>query len=539
MARPARAFHALCLTAILLGAPPIDAQISEALRARLEHAAALALEPTNGNPHSDIRDRLVAPELTMKIYQQRDFEPIWARGRQLDLIALVEQAWTHGLNDEDYGLTRLRGLAAHLPTDLAARADVDLAFTDAFVRYTHDLRYGKLDAPSPERNARHDRTHSDMASLLDSLIEAPDLTTRTERSLGHGFLYENLRGWLVRYRIFADKGGWSPVSASRSLRLGDSDPQVDQVRQRLIAEGFAVANAGRLYFDADLEGAVRDFQARYGLLRDGVVGHRTIAAMNVPAETRIDQIRVNLERLRWVTQSWEERLVAVNVAGYRVYYIEGNAVRWSARAVVGRPYRQTPAFRSDLTYLVLNPDWTVPPTILHNDVLPAIRNDRGYLNARQMDVVDYTGRRIDPTTIDWSLYPAQRFPYYIRQRPGAMNELGRIKFVFPNDHLVFLHDTPARNLFEASERVFSSGCIRVERPLELAALLLDAPHWDTQTIDAEVAKGETRTLLLDKPVPIVIVYLTAIAPAANDFNLFADIYERDGALLAGLDRSVE
>lgn len=329
------------------------------------------------------------------------------------------------------------------------------------------------------------------------------------------------------------------MSPGESLRRGDTDARVYEIRQRLTAEGFAIANAGRMFFDADLEDAVRNFQTRYGLLRDGIVGRRTLSAMNLPAAARIDQIRVNLERLRWVTQSWEERFVAVNIAGYRVYYIEGGAVHWSARAVVGRPYRQTPVFRSELTHIVLNPDWTVPPTILRNDVLPAIRKDPGYLDAQRMDVLDHGGARIDPATIDWSLYPAQRFPFYIRQRPGAINALGRIKFVFPNDHLVFLHDTPAKNLFEASARVFSSGCIRVERPLELAVLLLRSPQWDAQRIDAEISRGDTRNLVLDTPVPIVVLYLTAIAPDGDEFSLFDDVYQRDAALLAALDASHE
>ncbi len=517
IARPLWAFLALCLVATLIAALPVAAQSADSIRARLAHGTAFA------------------PELMMTLYQQRNFQPIWPRRRQLDLIGLIAQAWTHGLNDEDYRLSVLRRLTARPPAGVAAQADADLMFTDAFIRYTYDLRYGKLDAQSLERNARQFDLQSDMATIIEELIDAPDLVTRAERSLGHGFLYENLRGWLVRYQKFADKGGWSPVSDGQALRLGDTHARIYEIRKRLAAEGFTIANAGRMYFDEDLEDAVRSFQTRYGLLRDGIVGRRTLATMNVSADERIDQIRVNLERLRWVTQSWEERFVAVNIAGYRVYYIEGNAVQWSARAVVGRPYRQTPVFRSELTYLVLNPDWTVPPTILRNDVLPAIRKDPGYLDAQQMDVLDQGEGRIDPATVDWSLYPAQHFPYYIRQRPGAINALGRIKFVFPNDYLVFLHDTPAKGLFEARERVLSSGCIRVERPMELAELLLRSPHWDARTLDAEVAKGVTRTLLLDTPVPIVVLYLTAIAPDADEFSLFDDVYQRDAALLMAIE----
>jgi murein L,D-transpeptidase YcbB/YkuD len=231
------------------------------------------------------------------------------------------------------------------------------------------------------------------------------------------------------------------------------------------------------------------------------------------------------------------RFVAANIAGFQVYYVEDSHVQWSARAMVGKPYRQTPIFRADMKYLVINPDWTVPPTILRNDSLPAIRRDRGYLEKQRMDVVDSSGRVVDPATIDWANVTPRTFPYMLRQRPGPTNALGRIKFMFPNEHFVFLHDTPSRDLFNRDERAFSSGCIRVEHPLELAEILLRPdPRWTLDNLQKAVDSEKTQTVSLSQPLPVLIMYLTAVAfDDGREFTFFRDIYDRDAAVLRALN----
>ena len=211
----------------------------------------------------------------------------------------------------------------------------------------------------------------------------------------------------------------------------------------------------------------------------------------------VDRLRVNLERLRWVLVERTPRFVAVNIAGYQVYYFDDDKVQWTTRAMVGKPYRATPIFRADMTYLVINPDWTVPPGILRNDKLPAIKRDRAYLDKQGMDVVDHSGRVVDPATIDWANVTPKTFPYMLRQRPGPTNALGRIKFIFPNEHFVFLHDTPSRELFSRDERAFSSGCIRVENPFELAEILLRSdPKWTHESLERAVADEKSVTVSL-------------------------------------------
>ncbi|HZO09134.1 MAG TPA: L,D-transpeptidase family protein, partial [Myxococcota bacterium] len=206
------------------------------------------------------------------------------------------------------------------------------------------------------------------------------------------------------------------------------------------------------------------------------------------------------------------------------------------RVVVGKPYRKTPIFRSEIRYLVLNPTWTVPPTILRQDVLPAVRRDRSYLAKKKLRVIDASGRVVDPRTVDWATSASGRFPYQLRQDPGPDNALGRIKFMFPNTHSVYLHDTPARDLFGKAERAASSGCIRVEDPLELAVRLLDDPEqWSRAELERAVASNATRTLNLREPVAVILMYWTLGVDAEGVVSFKPDLYARDATVLAALD----
>ena len=221
-------------------------------------------------------------------------------------------------------------------------------------------------------------------------------------------------------------------------------------------------------YDRALSQGVVRFQARLGLVPDGVLGPRTRAELNAPPMLRIKTLRVNLERARWVLPGLGSTFVAVNIPAYRAYFVRDDSLVWSGRAVVGEPYLQTPEFQSRITSLVLNPTWTVPPQILTDEVLPDILRDSTYLARNGMQVLDGTGAVVDPADVDWGRYDGRTLPYRIVQVPGSQNPLGRIKFLFPNAYAVYLHDTPARSLFQRSRRTFSHGCIRVQHPMALA-----------------------------------------------------------------------
>ncbi len=291
-------------------------------------------------------------------------------------------------------------------------------------------------------------------------------------------------------------------------------------------------------YDEILEIAVKAFQGRHGLDADGIAGAKTFEALNVPVQTRINQLRMSLERLRWVDQDVSDDFVAVNIPDYRVFLLRDREIVWSARAQVGKPYRATPIFRGDIQYLELNPTWTVPPGILRNDILPRLKQDPGYVVNKNISVIDRDGRKVDPFSVDWSKY-SRGVPYTLRQEPGPNNALGRIKFIFPNEHFVFLHDTPSRSLFDRSERAFSSGCIRIDKPLELAELLLrDPDKWSQEDLQGVLDSRRTQRVNLKPREPVLILYLTASLDLDGSIRFAKDIYGRDAELLAALNGPV-
>jgi murein L,D-transpeptidase YcbB/YkuD len=288
-------------------------------------------------------------------------------------------------------------------------------------------------------------------------------------------------------------------------------------------------------FDEYLVNAVKQFQRDQYLEDDGAVGPATRAALNISAHARVEQIRVNLDRARWLLHHIPEELLLVDIAGFKVTYFRGGKALWKSRVQVGMSYRTTPVFKSEVNYITLNPTWTVPPTILRKDILPKLRKDLSYLREHNIRVLDSNGQQLDPATIDWSR-PGN---VTLRQDAGDDAALGKAVIRFPNPYAVYLHDTPHQKLFNKSQRAFSSGCIRVERALELVELLLEqTPGWDEAAINKTLATGKTRNVTLAKRVPIMLAYWTVDAVSDTKVAFKPDIYARDGAVLAALNRRV-
>jgi murein L,D-transpeptidase YcbB/YkuD len=316
------------------------------------------------------------------------------------------------------------------------------------------------------------------------------------------------------------------------------DARVPLLRDRLARTGDLPSHeiARTLRFDADLERSLRSFQHRHGLNEDGVVGDATLRELNVPVGERIAQVRANLERARWVTTDLPETFVVVNIAGAKVYLVREGAVVFETRAVVGASYTRTPVFRAAMQQIELNPTWTVPPSIV-DEVLAEIRRDPSYLSRHGLRLLDRTGKEVDAASVDLAGARASAFPWTIRQDAGPLNPLGKVKFVFPNPHNVYLHDTPRRDLFAREQRLFSHGCIRVENPLELAALILNEPdRWTAASLEtARTASPTTQVIPLARPLPVLVLYWTAAVDADGTLHFYRDVYRRDAGLLAALD----
>jgi murein L,D-transpeptidase YcbB/YkuD len=317
-----------------------------------------------------------------------------------------------------------------------------------------------------------------------------------------------------------------------------SDARMPALRARLAASGDLDAPGDRdsVVYDPALEAAARRFQGRMGLEPDGVIGAATLAELNASAADRIRQLRVNLDRGRVLLHDLPDKFVVVNIAGYAAYVVEGEKVVWSSRVQVGKPYRRTPLFRSEINYLVLNPTWTVPPGIIKSDILPAAKKDPSSIARKGLKVLDSGGREVAPASVDWSRYSGGHIPYTLRQDPGPKNALGRVKLMFPNPYHVYLHDTPSQDLFNRAERAFSSGCVRVERALELAEIALgDADRWNAASIESVIAGGKLQNVTLKRKLPVLLTYWTAWVDAEGRLNFRRDLYGQDGRWAAALD----
>jgi len=393
----------------------------------------------------------------------------------------------------------------------------------------------------PDINFRRETLNKQSPELtVEQGLESASLTDFIQMVAPTGPVYKHLQANIKKYRNIARNGGWPTVPDGPTLHPGDTDPRVSVMRKRLAAVGRIELHGdlNSTIFDQDLKAAVKEFQLRHQLDQDGIVGKQTIATMNIPVEYRVDQLRASLERLRWVNQEAVDTLVAVNIAGFRAIFVKDGNLEWETRAMVGKNYRQTPVFRGDIAYLEFNPTWTIPPTILRNDTLPAIKRDPNYLASKNIRVIDKAGKFIDPSTVDWHQYRTG-VPYTLRQDPGPNNALGTVKFIFPNKHFVFLHDTPHPELFSQAQRNFSSGCIRIEDPLKLAELVLNDPaKYNRSALETVVSSRETQRIRPSPKVPVVIVYLTADVHADGKTRFYKDIYKRDQKVLDALDGPV-
>jgi murein L,D-transpeptidase YcbB/YkuD len=479
-----------------------------------------------------------------EFYERRNFSPTWTDPEQAkELLQLVRASRDDGLDPDDYHAEQIEKVYREMSRGSVLtprqQAAVDLAFSDSLLRLAFHRLYGRIDPTSlePRWNFNRRPLGPDPLDKLQAAIDSPSLKDFVDEFSYRNPLYVHLRDALKAHRQIQAEGGWPVIPDGPTLKAGMTDERVAAIAKRLAMTGDLTegsAGADNLYSDT-LVGGVQSFQRRHGLETDGVIGPATLQALNVPVEARIDQLRINLERGRWVLGGLEKDFVLVNVAGFRAYLVEDDEIAWETKVQVGAPYHQTPVFRGEMSYVVMNPTWTVPYSIATKEMLPRIQGDPDYFKTRTFDVRNGAGENVDPDTIDWSALSRGNFPYTFVQRAGPRNALGRIKFIFPNEHAVYLHDTPSKRLFGESERAFSHGCIRTQNPFDLAERLLEPAGWDRERIDAQTASLETRTVHLAEPLPVLLLYWTADVGPNGESYFYKDVYERDQKILAALN----
>jgi murein L,D-transpeptidase YcbB/YkuD len=499
---------------------------------------------------------IMAPDALARFYEQRFFRPAWAVPSHVrSMIAAIREAEAHGLTPNHYHLQALQRFAGRLPKAMASgshlETGLDILLTDSFFRLAHDLSTGRVDPSSFNSawNFRPNAERVDITALLTAALADGRIRERLNALAPSHPLYRRLKKALERYRRIAAEGGWPFIPEGPLLETGVKDARVSLLRQRLNRTGdLSIDTDGDpLVFEPALARAVLRFQERTRVDResalveddDGSVGEATLEALNVPVAARIIQLRVNLERCRWLFHDQPSSFVLVDMASYRGYLFKDDEIIWRARVQVGAPYLQTPSFRSAIKYVVFNPVWTVPPGILSRSVLPKVRKNLSYLEKHHMQVFDRDGRLVDPSDVEWGRYSGANLPYRIVQSPGTHNAVGRVKFIFPNKHFIFLHDTPHKSKFGLNDRAFSAGCIRVDKPFKLAKRLLNGQdRWTIGRIRDILATNETQTVFLPEPMPVMLIYLTARVDNQGQAHFRKDIYKRDGAVIEALDRSM-
>jgi murein L,D-transpeptidase YcbB/YkuD len=397
------------------------------------------------------------------------------------------------------------------------------------MKYASDLADGLSDLARADKSWKIRPEKFDPLQHLEKALDKNDIKASLLDLTPHVPEYQRLRDALAAHRAQLANGGW-PKVPSMKLKPGTRSPHVAALATRLKASGDfrgSVPAGGSGVYTEDLQEAVKAFQQRHGLADDGVVGPEVVAAMNVPLETRISQITMNMERWRWLPRELGDRYILVNIPEMRLDVYEGTNVPLTMRVVVGKQDTQTPIFNGEMSYLVFSPYWNVPESIAMEETLPALMADPDFLARNNMEVVDKSGNPVDPTTVDLSDPEAYRF----RQRPGTDNSLGLVKFMFPNQFNVYLHDTPADSLFERTTRSFSHGCVRVEDPVALAQYVLrDQGEWTRERIDEAMHAGEEKHVKLKEPLPVYLGYWTARVRPDNTVQFRSDVYQIDRRL---------
>lgn len=490
--------------------------------------------------HAVESDRLIELE---RFYTERDYRSAWIQSGQpaslfYSVLSFLETAKSHGLRRENYQLDRL----IELSSDQTLHQTFVLEFetTLSLLQFTRDLYRGRFDASVIDPNWHIPQLEFDAAIFLKKALDSGNPDQSFSSLAARNLNYQLLKQALEKFdNLISRKVTWTHIPNIPLLKPGNSHSAVPLIRQRItqayethgIPEynlSLSTVNKQNTTYDNTLKNAIKRFQFQHGLNADGIIGPNTIKALNRTPAEKYQQLRINLERLRWLPQQLGDRYLLVNIAGFQLIAVEDNQPLFDMRIIVGRDYRSTPSFHSRITHMIVNPFWNVPASIARKDLLPKQQRNPDYLNKEQIKVYkDYThsGDPIDPETIDWSSIK-NGFPYALRQDPGAHNALGAIKFMLPNPYSIYLHDTPSKSLFSKDIRTFSSGCIRLESPLLLADFALK-DQLSAEALEHYIESGKTKQINLTNPLPVYIVYMTVWVDSQQTIHYSPDSYERD------------
>ncbi len=522
-------------------------EIQDQIRLRVEKS-----EP--GQPITLRQKNLSASDEIQSFYVERTFHEAWSADGIVTEISYelrfeIKQAQFDGLDPDDYNLALLESFFASFESNkknnsentVSDLADFDLLMSDAFFHLASHLELGKVDPTKFDSNWEITRKGPKVnyVELLEAGLQSGSIRKSLESLYPSFNIYRKGREVIraLDERRKSDSTDWSPVKVDKTLKVGESGNSVIALRQRLIFWGYLSLDSvpdPKLY-DSAMMVAVKLFQKRNGMEPDGALGKMTVTALNQSPLNLMDKAAVNMERLRWLPDSLRDsEMILVNIANFHLDYLSKGDTIFSGKVIVGKQYHASPIFSAPMKYIVFSPYWNIPTSIAKNEIIPSIRRNPNYLRQKNMEVVTHSGKLVDPSTVNWS---SKSFPYMIRQKPGGDNSLGLVKFMFPNKHSVYLHDTPSKSLFEREDRALSHGCIRLQNPEKLAKILLsEDSSWTDEKIRQAMNQSKEQIVNLNREIPVVLLYLTFWADSRGQAHFRPDIYGRDGEVLAALKK---
>ncbi|WP_420979978.1 L,D-transpeptidase family protein [Chitinophaga sp. 30R24] len=486
-------------------------------------------------------------EYILNFYRKRDFHYAWINKDGLteqagNFINMMKNDAAYGIKDSSLITPDLQVLTDTLlvsdtglkPGDTAI-PHIEMLLTAQFFAYGNKVWGGLTADSAKDLEWFIPRKKIDMESLLDSIVGKKNNAFEEDEPVNRQYIL--LRQQLRKLAAIEAELRWDTIyTTQKSFKKGDSATVIAQVKRKLEAFGDLPNHDSSGRFSVALDTAIRSFQARMGIKVDGIINKNVLDALNTPIQDRIQKVLLNMERLRWVPIEPSTDYIVVNIPEFKMHVYEKGKLAWSCNVVVGKPGTSTVVFTKELRYIVFSPYWNVPPGILTNEVLPGLRRGGStYLARQNMEIVGASGKPVAPGTINFSRYSGGNFPYTVRQKPGGKNSLGKVKFLFPNEYNIYLHDTPARYLFGENKRSFSHGCIRIQEPKHLAEWLLrDDPSWTEQKIDDAMNADKEKYVTIKDKVPVFIVYFTAFVDSQGRLNFRDDVYGHDQKLAAAL-----
>lgn len=485
-------------------------------------------------------------DMVLDFYQLRENKPAWTEPEQIEAVmSELKASFYEGLSPDDYHYSTLLTLYNN-SMQLSAMSNNDkvqfeLLLTDAVLLYALHLIHGKVDPSDFDATWNYKRRKllpEELITNLEEHIEAGTVAQALDNLKPNIDIYKEIKEGLALYRQIQSDNHFTVIEPTPLLKIGEQSEVIPALRERLIAMKLLDATAAEsMLYDDQLFDAVELFQLQHGLDNDGVIGKQTWQAINISWQERIDNIRVNLERTRWVYEQASDNFVIVNIAGFKLYLVRNKIVEWETPVMTGKVATQTPLFMSRFSYMELNPTWTVPRSILRASLINTMKQDPDYIRSHDFVLLDSNNEKVDSQTLDWEQLNSNNFPYTVVQQPGVLNALGQIKFIFPNKHAIYLHDTPSKSLFSRSARAFSFGCVRVKEPLEFAKRLMNSPtKWPKEKFADILASKKRTRISVQIPTDVLLMYWTTEPFAQGNIKFNPDIYNRNPRVLASLNK---